>query len=79
MQIIITKRGDGKIETRVYAGEKDLLEMLAAANAAISLTMLKCGVNLAEIADTLAGAASLGLDSAVDEWESACKRRRGNE
>lgn len=69
MQIIVTKCGEGKIKTEVSGRGRDLLEMLAAANAAVSLQMLKYGLPPAEVGDILGQAAGLGLDSAVDEWE----------
>lgn len=74
MQIIVTKCGEGKIRTEVGGSGKDLLEMLAAANAAISLQMIECGVRPAEIADVLGKVAGLGLDSAVDEWERVSQK-----
>ena len=69
MQIIVTKRGDGRVETKVDGSGKDLLEMLAAANAAVSLQMLKHELPPEAVAAILGQVAGLGLDSAVDEWE----------
>lgn len=69
IELIVTKHGEGKIETKVNGGGKDLLEMLAAANAAVSFVMLRYGIRTTEIADSIGRMAGLGLDSAVDEWE----------
>lgn len=74
MQIIVTKCGEGKIKTEVDGSGKDLLEMLAAANAAVSLQMLGHGLPLAAVGDILGQMAGLGLDSAVDEWEKDAKK-----
>lgn len=74
IELIVTKYGEGKIETKVNGGGKDLLEMLAAANAAISLVMLEYGIHTTEIADSLGRMADLGLDSAVDEWERDARK-----
>ena len=74
MQIIVTKCGEGEIKTNVGGSGKDLLEMLAAANAAVSLQMLECGLSTAEVGDILGQVAGLGLDSAVDEWEKDAQK-----
>lgn len=69
MQIVVTKCGEGKIKTNVDGSGKDLLEMLAAANAAVSLQMLKHELPPEAVGAILGQVAGLGLDSAVDEWE----------
>ena len=74
MQIIVTKCGEGKVKTNVDGSGKDLLEMLAAANAAVSLQMLEHEIPPEAVGAILGRVAGLGLDSAVDEWERVSQK-----
>lgn len=74
MKIIVVKNGEGKIGTKVDGSGKDLLEMLAAANAAVSLQMLKHELPPKAVGAILGRVAGLGLDSAVDEWEKGAQK-----